>query len=157
MNNEVYNLFLESYINYIDYLSLSHNEYSKYKILVTRNKLSENNTKVNITIRNSKYDYKNELKVYEDKAKENYYEFTSHIILEDNSANKLIEDIRNNFKENHFIVYSAVNPNKMQIIENSVMSLNIKLYTEEEIEEAIEFNSTINRDANRYVKARTRN
>ena len=155
MNSYEYNIFLKSYKTYIKYIMISKKEVSKYKILVSRTFLDEDLVKVNIIIRNSKYDYKSKFKLYEDKAKDNYFEFSSHIILDKTTSYTLINDIRNDFKDNTQVIYSLLNPrNFVQVLENDCFSLYIHLYNEEELQEAQIFNDCINQDANRYRRVK---
>lgn len=64
--------------------------------------------------------------------------------------------IKNHFAHNHYIVYSSVNTiSKIQILQNERFAVNIKLNSEEEVEEAIAFNDNINskdRHATRVLK-----
>ena len=71
-------------------------------------------------------------------------------------ANEIVNEIRNHFAHNHYIVYSSVNTiSKIQILQNERFAVNIKLNSEEEVEEAIAFNDNINskdRHATRVLK-----
>ena len=71
-------------------------------------------------------------------------------------ANEIVNEIKNHFAHNHYIVYSSVNTiSKIQILQNERFAVNIKLNSEEEVEEAIAFNDNINskdRHATRVLK-----
>lgn len=132
--------FFNSYKSFIDFIMLTNADEKMYNILVLRNPINENITNVNVTIRNSN-----------NNTSEYYNEFTCNMILNNDDANSLINDIREDFKENHYISYSSVNRMlSIQTLQNTKFSLNIKLLNNSEYEEAIIFNSKINQDNSRH-------
>lgn len=66
-------------------------------------------------------------------------------ILPTEIANEIIYEIRNDFAENHYIVYSSINKNKrIQTLQNEKFRFSINFNNDEEVEEALQFNSQIN-------------
>ena len=125
--------FFISYKAFIDCIMLTHNEYSMYSILVLKKNDYGDLSRVTIIVRNS---YNGEYM---------FNEYSNTIVLPVELADTLINDIRNDFYENHYITYSSVNPRTyFQTLQNSKFSLNIKLNNEHEYEEAINFSDKIN-------------
>lgn len=125
--------FFESYKTFIDFLMFTCNEYSMYSILVLKKDLHNNLSKVNIVVRNS---YNGD---------DMYNEYSNNVILSSEEAENLVNDIVNDFKDNHYISYSTVNTkNFTQVLQNTNFSLNIKLNNEYELKRALNFNSKIN-------------
>ena len=78
-------------------------------------------------------------------------EYSNNVMLSDEIATELIDDIRKDFRDNHVISYSVVNPKDYtQTLQNTSFSLNIILNSEQELDEAIKFNSKINSNSGRY-------
>lgn len=140
--NEIRERFFVSYKSFVDCLMLTHNEYNgdgMYSILVLKKKGRDGLSRISISIRNT----------HSNRGMLN--EFSNNAILPDVMATQLIEDIREDFKENHVISYSIVNPrDHIQTLQNTKFSLNIVLNTEQELEEAMNFNSRINGNSGRY-------
>ena len=131
--------FFASYKAFVDCLMLTHNEYSMYSILVLKKKVVDGVSKVSIIIRNSH----NNMELLN--------EYSNNVMLSDEIATELIDDIRKDFRDNHVISYSVVNPKDYtQTLQNTSFSLNIILNSEQELDEAINFNSKINSNSGRY-------
>jgi len=142
MENKKYKItkdcFFRCYKAYIDYLGITNIE-SMYNILVLRKPIHNNLSKITIIIKN--------YYTGEDTANE----FSSNVILTNEETISLINNIREDFKSNHYIAYSGINPQTfIQTLQNTNFSLNIKLYSIEEYEEALKFNSKINCDGTRH-------
>lgn len=142
MKNKQYKItkdcFFRCYKSYIDYIGITNIE-SMYNILVLRKPIYNNLTKVTVIIRN----------YYTGEDTPN--EFSTNVILTNEEVINLINDIREDFKNNHYITYATLNTqNFIQTMQNTNFSLNIKLYSIEEYEEAIKFNSKINCDGTRH-------
>lgn len=132
--------FFNSYKSFVDFIMLSNSQKKLYNILILRKPIHNNLTRVNIIIRSSH----NNDDTY-------YHELASNMIINNEEASNLINDIRNDFKDNHYIAYSSVNPRTLiQTLQNTKFSLNIKLINNIEYEEAINFNKIINQNNNRY-------
>lgn len=130
---EIKESFFLSYKTFIDCAMLTHNGYSIYSILVLKRKTYNNLSKISITIRNSH------------SGEEIFNEYSNNVILPNEIAESLLNDIKKDFIDNHDIAYSSVNPMTfIQTLQNTKFSLNIKLNNKQEYEEAIEFNDTIN-------------
>lgn len=128
-------IFFNSYKSFIDYLILISNIPNEYIILVSKNIVDNELTKVNITIDKNDYikDYLNNI-IYR-----------NNVILHNEKAKELIDEIRNNFKNNYYIIYSCVNPSDLtQTIQSNKIALRFKLYSHEELEEAMKFNKKTN-------------
>lgn len=138
------NSFFNSYKSFIDYITVTHTNFSMYSILVFKKKTYNNLVKVNIIIRN----FQNE--------ENTINEFSSSVTLNNIEAEGLIDDIRKDFKDNHDIEYTSINYRTcFQTIQNTKFSLNIKLNDDRELEKAFYFNEDINRNEKRYkVKVR---
>lgn len=136
---QIKNGFFASYKSFVDFVMLTHDGYNMYSILILKKPTYNGMSKVSIIIRNSYF------------GEDTSNEFSSSVLLSANEANNLINDIRNDFRDNHFILYSGVNPRTLiQTLQNTRFSLNIKLNNEQEYKEAIIFNDKINRNGKRY-------
>ena len=125
--------FLCSYKSFINFIALTHKNQNMYNILVLRRNSEHHTVTVSVIIRN----YNNDERILN--------EFSNNVILNAKEANELIYDIREDFVTNNNILYSTVNPkNFIQTMQNTIFSLNIKLNSEREFEEALQFNSKIN-------------
>lgn len=126
--------FFNSYKSFIDIIQLSNTQNNLYNILILKKQLQNNLTKINIVIRSNH----NNDEIY-------HHELSSNMVLNKEEANILIEDIRKDFIENHYITYSSVNPKTLiHSMQNKILSLNIKLTNIEEYTSAINFNNEIN-------------
>lgn len=131
------NYYLEDYINTIRYiLTFDKDINDKYSVYI-ENKLSDNNmSSLLIRIISEKIGNANgdlllnkEIKGY----------------IPSDIANEVVNEIRNHFADNHYIVYSSVNTiSKIQVLQNERFAVNIKLNSDEELNEAFTFNSKIN-------------
>lgn len=134
--------FLCSYKSFINFIALTRKKQNMYNILVLRRNSEHQMVTVSVVIRN----YNNDERILN--------EFSNNVILNVREANELIYDIREDFVNNNNILYSSVNSkNFIQTMQNANFSLNIKLNSEREFEEALEFNSKINSntDKNRVL------
>ena len=137
--NETKERFFASYKSFVDCLMFTHTGYGMYSILVSKRSESDGLSKISITIRNC----------YVSKGIIN--EFSNNAILPDRMIEELIKEIREDFRDNHVISYSVVNPRDyVQTLQNTKFSLNIVLNTKQELEEAMNFNSKINCNSRRY-------
>lgn len=128
--------FFNSYKSFIDIILLSNTQNNLYNILILKKQLQNNLTKINVVIRSNH----NNDEIY-------HHELSSNMVLNNEEANILIDDIRNDFINNHYITYSTVNLKPLiHTIQNKVLSLNIKLTNIEEYESAIKFNDKINKN-----------
>ena len=139
----VKNYYLEDYINTIRYI-LTFDEYSVY----IENKISDNDmSSLLIRIMSNKIGNVNGDLLLNKEIKG---------FVPSDVANEIVNEIKNHFAHNHYIVYSSVNTiSKIQILQNERFAVNIKLNSEEEVEEAIAFNDNINskdRHATRVLK-----
>ena len=131
--------FFKSYKSFVDFITITHNDYSMYSILILKKTIYNHISKISITIRNSH------------NSDSMFNEYSNNVILTNDEAENLINDIRNDFRDTHDISYSAVNTGTfIQTLQNTKFSLNIKLNNLKEYEEAIEFNDKINCDSKRY-------
>ena len=134
--------FFNSYKSFIDIILLSNTQNNLYNILILKKQLPNNLTKINVVIRSNH----NNDEIY-------HHELSSSMVLNKEEAKTLIDDIRNDFIENHYITYTSINPKSLiQTIQNKVLSLNIKLTNIEEYTSAINFNNeTNNRNKQRVL------
>jgi len=131
--------FFNSYKAFVDFIMLSNTEEKLYNILILGKRIHGDLTRLNIIIRSSH----NNDNTY-------YHEFASNMILSSQEASNLVSDIRDDFRDNHYIAYSSVNPKTLiQTLQNTKFSLNIKLNSISEYTEAINFNNSINKNSNR--------
>lgn len=132
--------FFTSYKSFITCIMMTNKQQNTYNILILRKLTEQNLCNINIII-NSGYNNNSE----------SYHELKSNITLNMEEAYNLINDIRNDFKDNHYISYSAINPkNLIQVLQNTRFSLNIKLLNKEEYEDAMNFNNKINSNKSRH-------
>lgn len=130
--------FFRSYKTFIDYIALTNNE-NMYNILVLKKPESNNLFKITVVIRC--YCTVNDIS----------NEFSNNVILTNEEATNLINNIREDFKNSHYIAYSGVNSQTLfQTMQNTKFSLNIKLNSISEYEDAVNFNNKINRDGTRH-------
>lgn len=138
-----YSLLKESvftcYESYMNLLRLTRDDHSKYVINVLRT-LEENNlTRVEIKI-----DGNTDTGLPQ--------KFLISTILNNEEVINLISDIRTDFRDQHYISYSSANEReKTQTLQNTNFTLKIELKNDEEVADAIEFNSRINSNVKRHV------
>lgn len=133
------NSFFNSYKAFVDFIMVTNTKYGMYSVLLFKKKTYNNLVRVNIIIRN----FNNDENMNND--------FSASVTLNALEANNLIDEIRDNFKNNHIITYSTVNPRtRFQTLQNTKFSLNIKLEDEYELEKAYSFNDTIILEENRH-------
>lgn len=137
MQKNNYKIIRDSFFNYykslMDFLRLMIETNNRtYNIEISRQLIDYDLFKVTVTINN-----------------QNITDDT--FILNREEAEMLIDKIRCDFKENHYISYSSLNQKTLiQTMQNTNFTLNIDLLNEEELEKAIKFNDTINKDGNRH-------
>lgn len=132
--------FFNSYKAYIDFLRLTNKGNDMYHILILRKPLNCDLVNLNIII--------NGICAND----ENYnYCFKNNVILNYAEAKVLVDMIRTDFRDNHYIAFCTVCPNdSIQRLQNTNYSLNIRLLDIEEQKEAITFNDKINNDLERH-------
>ena len=133
----VKNYYLEDYINTIRYiLTFDEDVNNKYSVYI-ENKISDNDmSSLLIRIMSNKIGNVNGDLLLNKEIKG---------FVPSDVANEIVNEIRNHFAHNHYIVYSSVNTiSKIQILQNERFAVNIKLNSDEEVEEAIDFNDNIN-------------
>ena len=142
MDNKKYKImkdcFFNCYKSFLEYITISNTE-STYSILVLKKEIFNNLSKVTVIIKcfNGNNDIANE--------------FSNNVILSSDEATNLIQNIREDFKSNHYIAYSGINTHTfIQTLQNTKLTLNIKLNNSSEYQEAINFNSKINCDSSRH-------
>ena len=140
----VKNYYLEDYINTIRYiLTFDEDVNNKYSVYI-ENKISDNDmSSLLIRIMSNKIGNVNGDLLLNKEIKG---------FVPSDVANEIVNEIKNHFAHNHYIVYSSVNTISKQ---NERFAVNIKLNSEEEVEEAIAFNDNINskdRHATRVLK-----
>lgn len=142
------NYYLEDYINTIRYiLTFDEDVNNKYSVYI-ENKISDNGmSSLLIRIMSNKIgNVKGDLLLNKEIKG----------FVPSDIAKEIVDDIRNHFAHNHYIVYSSVNTiNKVQILQNERFAVNFKLNNEDEVSEAIAFNDSINsneRHATRVLK-----
>ena len=144
----VKNYYLEDYINTIRYiLTFDEDVNNKYSVYI-ENKISDNDmSSLLIRIMSNKIGNVNGDLLLNKEI---------NGFVHSDVANEIVNEIKNHFAHNHYIVYSSVNTiSKTQILQNERFAVNIKLNSEEEVEEAIAFNDNINskdRHATRVLK-----
>lgn len=132
--------FYSTYKSYMDFLRLTNNGNEMFYILILRKPLNNDLTNVDIIINGIN-------PTIEDQK----YRFKNNAILSNAEAKELINDIRTDFKMNHFISYCTVNiSDSIQRMQNTNYSLNIKLIDQTEKEEALHFNQEINQNVERH-------
>lgn len=131
------NYYLEDYINTIRYiLSFDENINNKYNIYIENKILNNNTSQLLIRILSEKIGNKN-----------NDLLLNKEILtyLPSDVTEEIIKKIRNHFADNHYLVYSSVNERlKTQTLQNEKFTFTIKLNNNKEIEEAKDFNNSIN-------------
>lgn len=128
--------FFNMYQSIINYFRLTRTEDSTYTISVLRTSLEDNITSITIKIENNNNE--EQKFIFNDK-------------LTDEETINLINNIRTDFKENHYISYSSVNQREyIQTLQNTNFTLKIELKNNEEIENAVNFNTKINTNGNRH-------
>lgn len=134
-----YKILEESFFNMyqaiLNHLRLTRNENTTYGIYISRTELHDNLFQVTIKIEN--------------KNNEQKFIFSDKLPYEESIS--LIDNIRTDFKENHYITYSSTNQKEyIQTIQNTNFTLKIELKNNSEIEDAINFNSKINTSGERH-------
>ena len=140
MNITDYKLIEESFFNMyqaiLNHLRLTRTKNNEYNIHIARTYIQDNLYQVTIKIENKKTD----------KQK---FIFSDKLPYEE-SVN-LIENIRIDFRENHYISFSSVNEKEcMQTLQNTNFTLRIELKSNCELEDAINFNGKINTNGERH-------
>lgn len=119
----------KSYINFIKYCVKKNDIYS---ILILKKNIINDMVKVSIIIKNCNSSDDNNM-------------FYSNVILNKYYADKLIYNIREEFKNSNDILYSMINPKSLiHTLKNTNFYLNIKLNNSVELDEALNFNHVIN-------------
>ena len=142
------NYYLEDYINTIRYiLTFDEDVNNKYSVYI-ENKISDNGmSSLLIRIMSNKIGNVNGDLLLNKEIKG---------FVPSDIAKEIVDDIKNHFAHNHYIVYSSVNTiSKIQILQNERFAVNFKLNNEDEVSEAIAFNDSINsneRHATRVLK-----
>ena len=128
--------FFNMYQSIINYFRLTRTENSTYTISISRTLLEDNITSVTIKIENN--NNPEQKFIFNDK-------------LTNEKATNLINNVRVDFRENHYISYSSVNQREyMQTLQNTNFTLKIELKSDEEVEDAINFNTKINTNGERH-------
>lgn len=135
----VKNYYLEDYINTIRYiLTFDEDVNNKYSVYI-ENKISDSDNDMSsllIRIMSNKIGNVNGDLLLNKEIKG---------FVPSDVANEIVNEIRNHFAHNHYIVYSSVNTiSKIQILQNERFAVNIKLNSDEEVQEALTFNHNIN-------------
>lgn len=131
------NYYLQDYINTIRYiLTFDDDINNKYNIYI-ENKISDNlMSQLIIRIMSDKIGNKNKDLLLNK-------EITA--FLPEDVAKEIVDEIRNNFAENHYLFYSSVNSlSKIQTLQNERFTFSVKLNNDVEVEEAKAFNNGIN-------------
>lgn len=133
-------LLLVNYKNMIGYLMCDYIQNNGsdvlYNIVINDEIVSDDKEKITITISSRKDSH-----IFEKVA----------IVLNKDEANVFIDLIRKDFFDNHFIKFASYNPKtKVQTINNTIFSLQIKIPTEEKLIKAINYNDEINSSSARY-------
>lgn len=140
MNNNIdYKLLEESFFNMyqsiLNHLRLTRTEDTTYNIYISRTNTKENLSQVTIKIDNKNNDQK--------------FIFSDKLPYEESIS--LIDNIRIDFRENHYISFSTVNQKEyIQTLQNTNFTLKIELQNENELEDAINFNTKINTNGERH-------
>lgn len=140
MNIADYKLIEESIFNMyqsiLNHLRLTRTRCKDYNIFIARTYLQNNLYQVTIKIENKNTD-------------EQKFIFSDKLPYEESLD--LIENIRIDFNENHYISFSTVNiKEKIQTLQNTNFTLRIELKNDKEIEDAINFNTKINTNGERH-------
>ena len=139
MNNIDYKLLEESFFNMyqsiLNHLRLTRTTSTTYGIYISRTNMQDNLSQVSIRIENNNNEQK--------------FIFSDKLPYEE-SIN-LIDNIRIDFRENHYISFSTVNQKEyIQTLQNTNFTLRIELKNDSELEDAINFNSKINTNGERH-------
>lgn len=131
------NYYLQDYINTIRYILTFDNEINNKYYIYIENRISDNGmSQLTIRIMSDKIGNKN---------KDLLLNKEIIAFLPSSLAGEIVNEIRNNFAENHYLVYSSVNTiERIQTLQNERFTFNIKLNNENEVEEAKKFNDSIN-------------
>lgn len=133
--------FFKCYKDFIDYIGIIHTGNNMCSILVLNAPVNDELSKVSVIVRNNPNNNSDGL----------VNEFSNFTILSNEEAYRLVNTIRNDFRDSHYISYSSINSrNLVQTLQNTKFSLNIKLNNLKEYDEAIIFNSSINCNINRH-------
>lgn len=131
------NYYLNDYINTVRYiLTFDPSLDNKYTISLKKADRNDDTSMLSISIKASK--------------SRNFFNIKAlnkdiFAILPTEMANEIIYEIRNDFAENHYIVYSSINKNKrIQTLQNEKFCFSISFNNDEELEKALQFNSKIN-------------
>ena len=137
---ELKNSFYSSYKTFMDFINITTNPNDIYSILILKKETDNNLVKINIIIKNCY-------------CKEETNEFYNNVTLNQEEALNLINDIRNEFKYNHNVLYAIINYKTLiQTIQATNFSLNIKLDNSNlELEEALTFNQKIKQNTKHKV------
>ncbi len=135
----VKNYYLEDYINTIRYiLTFDEDVNNKYSVYI-ENKISDSDNDMSsllIRIMSNKIGNVNGDLLLNKEIKG---------FVPSDVANEIVNEIRNHFAHNHYIVYSSVNTiSKIQVLQNERFAVNIKLNSDEEVQDALTFNHNIN-------------
>lgn len=145
---ELKNYFFESYKNFINSIMMIQDIYkvnNTYRIIVDKEKLENNLTRVNIEIKNIRYDRNTDERITKDKRNNTYFDYNHHVILTDEIAETLIDDIRIDFLTNHDIIFSSIDLNeKVQNIQNTIFQLCIKINDDKDMLKADNIRREIN-------------
>lgn len=139
MNNIDYKLLEDSFFNMyqsiLNHLRLTRRENTTYNIYIARTNTQDNLSQVTIRIEN--------------KNAEQKFIFSDKLPYEESID--LIDNIKMDFRENHYISFSSVNEKEyMQTLQNTNFTLRIELKNDRELEDAINFNSKINTNGERH-------
>lgn len=136
---EIITRLFELYKNTIKfYIDFSNNN-NYYHINIESKPIDENNRKIIISIINIR-------------DKDENPTYLPSTFLNNNEAIELINLIRNDFIEEHYILFASYNPNSsIQEINNSMFSLRIQILTEEERELALITNEKVNNHLKRRL------
>lgn len=139
------NYYLEDYINTIRYiLTFDSSNDNKYTIEIENKSTSNGMSLLLIRITTNKVGNINK-ELLLNKEIKGY--------LPSDVAKDIVNEIRNHFAENHYIVYSSTCAiNNTQTLQNEKFSVYIKLNSEKEIENAYKFNSEINSNKRHATK-----
>lgn len=131
------NYYLEDYINTIRYILTFDNEINNKYYIYIENRISDNEmSQLTIRIMSDKIGNKNKDLL----LNKEIIAFLPSVLAEE-----IVNEIKNNFAENHYLVYSSVNTiERIQTLQNERFTFNIKLNNESEVEEAKKFNDSIN-------------
>ena len=146
----VKNYYLEDYINTIRYiLTFDEDVNNKYSVYI-ENKISDSdNDMSSLLIRIMSNKIGNVIRIMSNKIGNVNGDLLLNKEIKgfvpSDVANEIVNEIRNHFAHNHYIVYSSVNTiSKIQVLQNERFAVNIKLNSDEEVQEALTFNHNIN-------------